>query len=670
MNYINPYELLNITAENLSDIDSALIKKAKKHLLAEIQLNNDKYKFRSYELPKTVCNSIIDELDNEDKKRFHFYIYQNKNLNNFLTEGSLAFVEKYRLESIYNAPEFINFISPYFTQKFDKAILKAFQNGDTQLIKSILKYQHLINQSDTNNSFRSLDKELRNRIAEIDVIKDEITNDNSEFCENEFAKPLSFVISNFPIEPLNVLPKYFQSLINKAADRINYMQLEMGDEYSTKLEILKHIKELNIESVGKKTYDSNYEIVKGRLEEKLEQERNAPILKQWATVLNQIRGLIKEVDDKITKPNAINKKINAIVNISELNQLPNFGNEIKNQIGYAIRSLSISSWNAQNDIETAITLINLSLRINVSEEAKEKFESDLKDLTEIKKERDTRGEPIDSTPSLHTINGIGTTIYGDTLYFVFFGVPIIPLSRYNCSPTLSGYRFYGKLKLHNWQRIWQIGLIGGILLWIIIAMFQSNNSSSYSYTPSSNTPASNSYTPPSTNNTIPDNNSISSPIEPVYKSVIMKNGNMTDCSGFKPKYDYSINNKLIITAQLTDAVVKILDYETDKCIRCVFINDGTTYTAKNIPEGKYYLKIAYGNDWSVKEGDPVCKGHFASHALYKKDEDLYDFNKKHYDDGRVSIPYYTLKLYTTYSSDNTDRSSSPNSISENDFFNN
>lgn len=150
----------------------------------------------------------------------------------------------------------------------------------------------------------------------------------------------------------------------------------------------------------------------------------------------------------------------------------------------------------------------------------------------------------------------------------------------------------------------------------------------------------------------------------------MKNGNISDCLGISPKYNSTIKTKLIISAELTDAALKICDYETNKCIRFVFINDGTTYTVRNIPEGKYYLKIAYGNDWSVKEGDPICRGHFTSHASYKKDYDIYDFNKKHYDNGDISTPYYTLKLYRTYSLENSESSSTPNTISENDFNNN
>lgn len=171
-------------------------------------------------------------------------------------------------------------------------------------------------------------------------------------------------------------------------------------------------------------------------------------------------------------------------------------------------------------------------------------------------------------------------------------------------------------------------------------------------------------------NNNPASESYSTESEPVYTKVLVQNGNISDCLGISPKYDNSIKTKLIISAELTDVAVKLFDYETDRCIRFVFINDGATYTVKNIPEGKYYLKIAYGNDWSVKEGDPICKGRFTSHASFKKDSDTYDFNIKRYANGNTSTPYYTLKLYRTYSSENSYTSSTGISISETDFNNN
>jgi len=93
----------------------------------------------------------------------------------------------------------------------------------------------------------------------------------------------------------------------------------------------------------------------------------------------------------------------------------------------------------------------------------------LKEIKESLEERITKhGKPIDSAPSLHTINGVGTTIYGDTLYFVFLFIPIIPLARYSLESQGGGsYRFFGKLKLHKWQKYWQYALIGLVIFWIL-----------------------------------------------------------------------------------------------------------------------------------------------------------------------------------------------------------
>ncbi len=192
-----------------------------------------------------------------------------------------------------------------------------------------------------------------------------------------------------------------------------------------------------------------------------------------------------------------------------------------------------------------------------------------------------------------------------------------------------------------------------------------NNDNSVNNYSSSSTPTDTSTsfsTNPASTNNYPET-------EPIYIKVFMKDGNISECSGFTPKYNYKLNNRLVITANLSDAAVKIFDYETDKCIRYVFIKNGTTYTVKNIPEGKYYLKIAYGDDWTVKEGDPICKGRFTSNALYKRGDKVLDYNLKYTDEG-YEVPSYSLTLTTTFTYDKSDSYSNPNQISENDFYNN
>ena len=66
--------------------------------------------------------------------------------------------------------------------------------------------------------------------------------------------------------------------------------------------------------------------------------------------------------------------------------------------------------------------------------------------------------PLGSVPSMHTVNGIGTTIYGRveadeeagtyvaTHWFVFLFVPVLPLGQYLVSDAgASTYRFYGRV---------------------------------------------------------------------------------------------------------------------------------------------------------------------------------------------------------------------------------
>ena len=69
MHYINPFKLLNIQADNLSEIDPLTIRKAKKILLANIELSdNEAIDYNGVEITKSVCLSIIDELDDKNKK--------------------------------------------------------------------------------------------------------------------------------------------------------------------------------------------------------------------------------------------------------------------------------------------------------------------------------------------------------------------------------------------------------------------------------------------------------------------------------------------------------------------------------------------------------------------------------------------------------------------------
>lgn len=126
-------------------------------------------------------------------------------------------------------------------------------------------------------------------------------------------------------------------------------------------------------------------------------------------------------------------------------------------------------------------------------------------------------------------------------------------------------------------------------------------------------------------------------------------GTKPDCENITPEYDLDIDNYLKIEVGTnTDVVVKLMKKSTidDKCIRVVYINAGDTYFVKNIPQGLYYLKIAYGKDYRQNIVNNKCKIKFIQNPIYEKGTNLLDFNFLT-DDNGISVPSFELKLDVT-----------------------
>jgi hypothetical protein len=124
----------------------------------------------------------------------------------------------------------------------------------------------------------------------------------------------------------------------------------------------------------------------------------------------------------------------------------------------------------------------------------------------------------------------------------------------------------------------------------------------------------------------------------------LENGLMPACYNFKPRSDKSIDNDLEITVGGgTDVAVKLMNLNTETCVRYVFIRSGSAYSIRNIPEGKYYLKIAYGKDWYSKLENGQCIGRFLRNPLYEKGDDIMDYRISRTREG-YSIPSFKISL--------------------------
>lgn len=389
MIFINPIEILELQNLETSSIDNTIVKKAKRKLFAEIDLSDNGYMdYKGLVLSKTDCEKVIDDIENKILIEFYHHLASNHLLNDYLVSGREEIFSSFKQESIYKLPEFIKFVSPFFAEKFDKSLLKSFTDNKIDKFRTILRSQILININDLNNAYKSLSIEIQNRIEQIKNITSEIENGESEYDDENIEELIDLIRNKFPIELLNLLPTYFQSQINKIASSINYLGLTVWNEFNTTvvpLRLLEHILELNIESVGKPTFQKNYNIYKKKHEELEEIEANAPLLKKWATVLLTIQSQRKSVEEKTLNAKDAFLKAKALISITELNNLPSFANEIRTQIGYSLRSIAISAWNKQDDIISSCGLIDLALEINVSDEANIKFRQDKTELDEIAK---------------------------------------------------------------------------------------------------------------------------------------------------------------------------------------------------------------------------------------------------------------------------------------------
>lgn len=107
------------------------------------------------------------------------------------------------------------------------------------------------------------------------------------------------------------------------------------------------------------------------------------------------------------------------------------------------------------------------------------------------------------------------------------------------------------------------------------------------------------------------------------------------------KYNRDIDNELKITmGGYGDLYVKLINRLSDKVIREAFIKRNTTYSIRNIPEGVYYIKTAFGKGLKTNNN---CDIKFENDAYYKKGENQLDFYIKENYDG-YSIPSFHLSL--------------------------
>lgn len=139
-------------------------------------------------------------------------------------------------------------------------------------------------------------------------------------------------------------------------------------------------------------------------------------------------------------------------------------------------------------------------------------------------------------------------------------------------------------------------------------------------------------------------------------------GELSKEYGVKSKFGQQDNYFDIEIGNGCDVAVKIVDASTDKCIRYVLVPENSSANVQMIPQGKYYLKLAYGKDWmEYDNGDGTIVGKFTKNVSYDRSVDVFDFGKKN----SSNIVSYVLQINVVDS--NLQNNFGTIEISEDDF---
>lgn len=135
-------------------------------------------------------------------------------------------------------------------------------------------------------------------------------------------------------------------------------------------------------------------------------------------------------------------------------------------------------------------------------------------------------------------------------------------------------------------------------------------------------------------------------------------GETPECLNIVPEFDYSLDNYLKINnvGSNTEAVVKLIKIDNpngeELTYRIAYIQNGDNHFLRNVPAGKYYLKIAYGTDWRETTENGNCFGRFIQNPQYEKGGDIVDFTPVKTIKG-TDVPSYELSLDVSNSGSNT-----------------
>jgi hypothetical protein len=207
-------------------------------------------------------------------------------------------------------------------------------------------------------------------LSEIRRATDDI--ENSDISVNRISGKINKlkIKQLFSIAELNNLPDSFNE-INKfialSLKNLSVVVWNKTNDSDIAIDVIVLARKIKTDLETQEIIDENYNDLQQAIKNNRQHQENEAIVECYSNVFGNVGGLIEKIENGTISVNNIGiSQIKSFINIADLNNLSSEHDEIRNQLALVLRSLSISVYNAFEDVNLAMEIIKYAQLIRIN----------------------------------------------------------------------------------------------------------------------------------------------------------------------------------------------------------------------------------------------------------------------------------------------------------------
>ena len=361
--YINPFELLNLTDDPF-ELDSKAIKRAKDTLRSEIKLEDGLVQWMpGLRIDESRAIKVTDQLADENVRQWHYFIYINEPLLEFLSRGKIDhfLVDEYEspldiLDSMtYFPDEFESIIGESFAAQFNLLLTKAIEKGDADIVEAMLDGRRWVLPTQEDQCYEGAIRKIDDLIKPLRQILE-----NSEKVKPSVITIRTVLATGNIGRIIGMLPISLQAIQLEASKLIRSISIAAYNHHKDAhlaKDILSLCKLLAGRSSSVLLQMEEDSII---LDKRIESERREQEYERLDSLLEPLRKAAKSA--KKVKPSV--ESVRAMLANGNLGtvigSLPSHFQELQDEATMLVRGISVDTYNHHSDVDLAKNILTLS----------------------------------------------------------------------------------------------------------------------------------------------------------------------------------------------------------------------------------------------------------------------------------------------------------------------